>query len=440
MNQELRKLYDEKGTVVKKMEDAARSLKEGKALTADDERQFTAWDTELSGVTAKIKILERAAQLEAETIERTGELIGKEKKTLPDNVSATLRARVWEKSKLRSGLDGMTDEERSIHAVIERDNDVFERYFRRGWNNLSAEDRALMEKRVQSTSNTAGGYTIPEGFSYEIDRQLQTISELLRFARVYRTTTGNSIPWPTNNDTSNTGELLAENSDSSSSAADLVFGVVTLAAYKFSTKMIKSSSELLQDEAIGLAQLIATQYAERIGKITNTYYTTGTGSGQPLGYTDGTNGFVQGFGSTVSNSFALKDFIDLMHSVDAAYRNSPSAAWGLHDLILAEVKKISFSSTDNRPLWMPSFREGSPDTILGKPYFINNAQASALADQAKMAYFGDWSRFVVRIVNDLSIRRLDERYAEFDQTAWVGFMRSDSRILNRNAVKYLKCT
>jgi HK97 family phage major capsid protein len=66
--------------------------------------------------------------------------------------------------------------------------------------------------------------------------------------------------------------------------------------------------------------------------------------------------------------------------------------------------------------------------------------ASAVADQAKVIYFGDWRRFVIRRVNNFTIKRMDERYGEFDQVAWVGFSRSDSKVLNRTAVKYLKCT
>lgn len=446
MKAEIKKLYDEKGAIIQKMTDAARSLKEGKQLTADDDRQFSAWDGELKSVTDKIRILERSAQLEADLIANTGDPIQltPQERFDASKVTTEKRTRVWKKAQLRNGYDGLSKEERDIYDHIEKENDAFGNYFRFGQSGLSDEEKRILshrrEQRAQSTTTTAGGYTIPEGFSYEIDKQLQTISEVLNWARIYRTATGNPVPWPTNNDTSNTGELLGENSDSSSSSADLVFGTVNFAAYKFSSKMIKSSAELIQDNGVNLPQFIGEQLGERVGKITNTYYTTGTGSSQPLGYTDGTAGFVQGFGSTASNSFAAKDLIDLQHSVDAAYRNSPKCAWAMSDLILAEIKKLSLGTGDSTPLWMPSYRDGAPDTILGKPYFINNAMATALADQAKMIYFGDWNRFVIRIVNEFTLRRLEERYAEFDQIAWVGFMRSDSKVLNRNAVKYLKCT
>jgi HK97 family phage major capsid protein len=89
---------------------------------------------------------------------------------------------------------------------------------------------------------------------------------------------------------------------------------------------------------------------------------------------------------------------------------------------------------------LPSLAANAPDTILGKPYFVNNAMASTLATENAVIAFGDWSRFVVRIVNDFSLRVLTERYAEFDQTAWLGLARMDSRLLNRTAIKFLSLT
>jgi HK97 family phage major capsid protein len=204
--------------------------------------------------------------------------------------------------------------------------------------------------------------------------------------------------------------------------------------------MIRSSNELIQDNGVNLPQFIGEQCGERVGKIFNTYATTGTGSAQPLGYMDATAGATEGKVAASASAIVPGEIIDLMHSVDAAYRNSPRAAFAMNDLILAEIKKLSFGSSVYFPIWLPSLAVGAPDTILGKPYFVNNAMASTLATENAVIAFGDWSRFVVRIVNDFSLRVLTERYAEFDQTAWLGLARMDSRLLNRTAIKFLSMT
>lgn len=433
-------LYERKQQVIANMRDLGAKVSNG-TYTAEQNEEFRKMDTELKSIDSQLEILKRTEQLAAEEVVTKGTEVrggAPEKKFVESN--AGQRMMVFRKMKLE-GASALDEEERGIVNSIERHERAFEKWLRSGLNvnKLSAEERDIL-MRAQSTTTTAGGYTIPEGFSYEIDKQLQTISELLKFARVYRTDAGNDIPWPTNDDTANTGELLGENSDASSSSADLVFGQVTLKAYKFSSKMIKASSELLQDTGINLREYIAEQLGERVGKIGNSYFTTGTGSSQPLGYMDGTAGAAQGKVTASATAFTPAELIALQHSVDAKYRAMPKAAFAMHDLILAEIKKLSFGTSVYYPVWLPSLRDNAPDTILGKPYFVNNAMASAMTTGQKIMAFGDWSRFVVRIVNDFALKTLTERYGEFDQTAFVGFARMDSKLLNRNAIKYLELT
>lgn len=439
----LQQLFDKKQQVITLMRDLGAKVADGK-YTPDNNEEFRKADADLKSIDAQIDMLKRAEELTAAEVVREGRKSEPEKKEKAFiEANAGRRAQVWAKAE-KAGLSELSDEERGIYNDIERYSNTFEKWFRAGGNlnRLSVEERAILEKRVsdQSTTTTAGGYTIPEGFSGEIDKQLQTISELLRFARIYRTSTGNNIPWPTNNDTSNTGELLSENGDASTASSPLVFGQVTLNAYKFSSKMIKSSNELIQDQAVNLASFIGEQLGERVGKVFNTYATTGTGSSEPLGYMDATAGAIEGKVGASASAIAAGEIIDLMHSVDASYRSSPKAAFAMHDLILAEIKKLSFGSSVYYPVWLPSLTANAPDTILGKPYFVNNAMASTLATENAIMAFGDWSRFVVRIVNNFSLRVLTERYAELDQTAWVGFARMDSKLLNRNAIKFYSLT
>jgi HK97 family phage major capsid protein len=436
-------LFERKQQVIAGMNELGNKVAGG-AYSAEQNEEFRKFDTELKGIDDQIAILKRTEELKAQhTIETGKEQRSEKKEKTFIEANAGKRSAVWSKFE-KNGLGALNEEETGIYNDIERYSNAFEKWFRTGGkvDRLTLEERQILEKRVgaQTTVTTAGGYTIPEGFSGEIDKQLQTISELLKFARIYRTSTGNDIPWPTNNDTANTGELLAENADGSTATADLVFGQVTLKAYKFSSKMIKSSNELIQDNGVNLPQFIGEQLGERVGKVFNTYATTGTGTAQPLGYMDPTAGAIEGKVSASASAITPGEIIDLMHSVDAAYRNSPKAAFAMNDLILAEIKKMSFGSSVYYPVWLPSLAVGAPDTILGKPYFVNNAMASTLATENAVIAFGDWNRFVVRIVNDFSLRVLTERYAEFDQTAWIGFARMDSRLLNRNAIKFLSLT
>jgi HK97 family phage major capsid protein len=64
---------------------------------------------------------------------------------------------------------------------------------------------------------------------------------------VLRTSTGAALPFPTSDDTSNKGALLAENTQTVEK--DTEFGQLVLNAFKFTSKKVLVSIELLQDSA-----------------------------------------------------------------------------------------------------------------------------------------------------------------------------------------------
>jgi HK97 family phage major capsid protein len=109
----------------------------------------------------------------------------------------------------------------------------------------------------------------------------------------------------------------------------------------------------------------------------------------------------------------------------------------LNDLILAYLKKLTIGSADGRPLWAPGHAFGAPDTIDGFPYLINNDMASTVAVNNITMLFGDMKKYMIRQVNGYIVKRLDERFADFDQTAWLMFARFDGRFANTAAIKKL---
>jgi HK97 family phage major capsid protein len=444
MNAQLKSLYDKKGKIVNEMKDAYRLVSERKGenagvATADEKRQFESWDKELEDVQASIELNERMAKLDLiSAAQKAVEVESDANKGKRYNEKATaLERRTALAKATKVGYSGLSEEERTIVDTEHRDMAIFEKMLR--GRELNAEELRVLntfrEKRAQSVgTTTAGGYTVPEGFAGRIVEYMKYISNLLNFANIIRTETGNTIPFPINDDTSNTGELIGENSDLSSASADLVFSVYNLGAYKFSSKMVKVSSELIQDNGVDLISYLAKKLAERVARITNTYFTTGTGSSQPQGYL-AASAATRGKVTASTSTFTSAEMIAFQDSIDIAYQ--ANASWAFHQNILSEVKQLTIGTNYNTQLWVPSFREGEPDRILGKPFFINQAMSSTSATGDKIMAYGDFSKFNIRIVNDFTLRALSERYAEFDQTAWFGLMRCDSFLENTAAVKYM---
>lgn len=310
---------------------------------------------------------------------------------------------------------------------------AFWQFVREGRSALTPEAKqALREVRAQSTAATEGGETVPEGFMAEVVRSMAEYGPMwdTNFVRQLPTASGNDLPFPTNNDTANKGALIAENTQASEQ--DLTTGNIILGAFKYTSNIVRVSEELLQDSGIALEAFLADALGERLGRIANESLTVGTGSAQPNGIvTASTSGHTAASNSAIT----FDEIIDLMHSVDPAYRRHPSCAFMFNDATLKAVRKLKDS--DGRYLWNPAIpREDVPATILGQPYLINQDVAD-IGASARSMIFGRMDKYVVRRVRDFSLRRLVERYADFDQVGFVAFMRWDGDLLDTAAVKHL---
>jgi HK97 family phage major capsid protein len=446
MNAELRKLYDKKGQIVKQMEDVGKPVKDGKQekLTEEQRTQFRKWNEDLKEISKQIEDLNILAEAEAQRgVEEGNDITKREQqgkvetrfadfKGMNSGEIAEERSRVWTKSQTQ-GIATFSEDERAIYNVIERDNKIYNKWMKRGVKGLTPDEMRILESRaLTTTTGSSGEYTIPEGFSGYIIERLKFISEVNQHADTVSTASGNPIPYPTGDDTSNVGELLSENTEAAEQ--DISFGVKNLGAYTFSTKYMRVPNQLIQDNGVNLEAYIAKQFANRVARIENQYLTTGTGSSQPEGYVAGAT---QGKVTASTSVFTTAELLGLEHSVDKAYRNS-GCVWAMHDNLLLEIKELSLTDDPVRPLWIPSLSANAPDKLLGYRYFINNDMASASTTGAKIICFGDFKNFLIRRVNGLSLQRLTELHALYNQTTFVGFSRMDSKVLQTQAIKYLE--
>ena len=282
------------------------------------------------------------------------------------------------------------------------------------------------EVRAQSTSSSAGGYTIPQGFLAELEKKLAFFNPLRGVARIITTDSGNALPIPTVDDTSNTGAIGSENT--APSATDITFSSVTLNAYRYES-LVLCSNELLQDSGIDLASEIGSILGERIGRSEAAAFTTGTGSSQPQGVVTGCSAGVTAASAT---AIALSDIVGLIASLDFAYQQN--ASFMMHQSVWYAVMKLVDST--GRPL-VADVINGNQPRLYGFPVVVNNNMASSIATTAKTILFGDFSKFLIRDASALEVRRLDERYADQYATGFLAVGRRDGKVLQSAAIKRL---
>lgn len=281
------------------------------------------------------------------------------------------------------------------------------------------------------TTSGKGITTIPAGFMMELEKRLLAFGGPRNVCRVIRTESGNSMPWPTVNDTGNTGELLAE-ATTIGTSVDPTFAAVTFEAYKYSSKAILISQELLEDSAFDLSSEIGDMLGTRLGRIMGAQNTTGTGSAQPNGIVTAATAAITAASTT---AFTGDELLALVHSLDPAYRGLPSVGFMCNDAVLLAIRK--FKDGAGQYLWQPGLVAGSPDRLLGYPVTVNQHMSSTFTAAQKLVLFGAFEKFIIRDVANLRFYRLDERYRDTDQSGFVAFMRMDSDTVQAVALRLL---
>ncbi|QJU40975.1 phage major capsid protein [Serratia marcescens] len=311
---------------------------------------------------------------------------------------------------------------------------VFDKWMRHGAAELTAEERqALRELRAQGVApDEKGGYTVPNTFLAKVVEQMKAYGGIAGVAQILTTSDGRTMEWATADGTDEVGVLLGENEEAGEE--DTEFGMDSLGALKLTSKIIRVSNELLQDSAIDMEAYLARRIAERIGRGEARYLIRGTGTGTPKQ----PKGLVASVDKTTATASATavnwKEILTLKHSIDPAYRRGDRFRLAFNDNTLKLISEME--DGQGRPLWLPDIVGVAPASVLNVPYVIDQ-EIDDIGAGKKFMFCGDFNRFIIRRVNYMILKRLVERYAEFDQTGFVAFHRFDCILEDTSAIKAL---
>lgn len=415
----LRQLREQRDAVAKRLRDLL-DKHPGAAWGAEQQKTYDADLGELDRVEAEIKRIQAVMDRDAEErftdaarqVEADRARVG----AAPIDANALIAA--WRNPRVTGD-----------QAIVVRD--VHAQWLRGAI--VDAAVGAAIRNTMSTGTGSEGGYTVPTLVTSDIVDALKGFSGMREVSDVMRTATGAALSYPTSDGTSEVGELIGENT--TATGADLTFGTVALTAYKYSSKIIAVPFELLQDTVIDLEGLIRRRIAQRIGRITNTHFTTGSGTGQPRGVmTSITAGKTGTTGQTLTVIF--DDLVDLIHSVNYAYRQSRSCRFMMRDTSLAVVRKLKDSQ--GRPIFLPGWDglgKAIPDTLLGYPVQIND-DVAAMAANAYSIAFGDFNAYKIRDVMDVTLFRFtDSAYAKLGQVGFLAWMRAGGNRTDDAAIK-----
>lgn len=386
-----------------------------------------------------LKEVQDLAKLEKPTEEQ--ERSFDEKKEAFDNLEAEIK-----RAKAKEAIRAMkatavevdaTKEGTTKEEMDSRYEKAFHSYLR---NAMTDKDRAVLDSttygraNVQSTAVALGGYTIPEGFSGLLEKALlywMPFNESL--VTIWKTKTGNPVPYPMFNDTANKGYAIGESVNAETSAVAMAFTEIIFGDYKYTSGFLRLNFELLEDSYFDMVSILAGAFGERMGRILTEVFTTGNGTTAPQGVTIGA---ATGVTAAAAAAITRDDIVGLIHSVDPAYRQNGTLMF--NDATLKAIKLLDNGTGDARPLYQISAIAGEAAKIEGFQFVINNEMADIGASAISMV-FGDFKKYIVRFIGQDRMKVSTEIFASTDQLGMGLFKRVDAKVLNAgtNPIKKL---
>lgn len=326
------------------------------------------------------------------------------------------------------------------HRPQESLDTAFTAYLRTGQPNADIAGLRSPQNAQGTGTGSGGGYLVPEGFLDRIVEVMKNYGGLLNDCEQLTTDSGNPLPFPTNDDTSNQATVTPEGS-TPASGSDVVFGQVQLGAFEYTASGASGNAlavpiALVQDAAIDIDAYVAKILGVRIARKMGADAVNGTGTAQMQGVLQGQAG-----NTTASTTLDYDDLVDLVTlHLDSVYWQN--AKWYMNQASLGTILKLEDDA--DQLIFKPGFAmigDVNATQISGAiqvggilaPVVIDPGFA-AFAANAKWAIFGDMNEsMIVRQVRQLEVLVDPYSSANKRQINYNAFVRADARQKNTSS-------
>lgn len=279
-------------------------------------------------------------------------------------------------------------------------------------------------RAVNITDLTKGGYLqAPQQF---VNSLLQAVDDkvfMRQLGTVYRIGGAESLGVPSLDtdvgDPSWTTELGTVTEDDS-----IKFGKRELRPHPIA-KYVKVSNTALRSTVMDVGQIVQNRLAYKFGRTMENAYLNGSGANQPLGvFTASADGISTARDVSTGNtqtSLTFDGLIEAKFTLRSEYWGA--ARWLFHRDAVKMLTKLK--DGEGQYVWRESVRAGEPNMLLGLPVVISELVPNTFTSGLYVGLLGDFSYYWIADALDMQLQRLVELYAHTNQTAFQGRMESD---------------
>lgn len=324
----------------------------------------------------------------------------------------------------------VTDAEKAAVAL------TFKKYLRGKFAGMEPKEM----KKLSTMNDPDGGIVVLEDFRMQL---ITKLNELLKIrARCTKISTkSQSVGFPTFDFDPDVDETVQENEEISEVDITDILGKTSFTPHK-RARIFRVPMELVEDEDFDLTSLLVREFARAYAELEERDLLTGNGVGKALGLLSVS---ITGRAVTGASNAAIaaEDIIDLSYDLSEVYRSQ--AVMLMHRNTIRQIRKIrdlSGGANTGLFMWQPSFQAGEPATLNGFPiieseFFPDNNTTAGSA--TPLILFGDLTDYWIVDRKDLSVQRLDEKYAEYDQIGYKLRKRMDAAPVRLTGFRRLNC-
>ena len=294
---------------------------------------------------------------------------------------------------------------------------------------------------------SGGSMEVPVGFYNQIYTYMEEVATMRRISRMLTSAGGGAWTFPktttiaVGTQVSGQGTALA--------GTDPVMGTMRLDSFRYG-ELVKISTQAARDVGFDLVGYIAQQIGYAVGRVADTAYVLGSGSGAPngiitaasIGAKTGGSLIALGGGAATAFTNSANPLIQLQHSVAEPY--AERGVFVMNRLTAGTLRQLRSDAggTSGPYIWTPAQTIsgiaplGPNGQLLGSPVYTDfnfGTQGSAVSTVA----YGDFSAFYIRDVGSFRFERSDDRYFDTDEIGYRGVLETDSDLIDTNAIKVL---
>lgn len=322
---------------------------------------------------------------------------------------------------------------------IEAYKAAFGTFLRRGDRTFSADE----VKAMSVGSDPDGGYIVQPDMSGRIVTRVFDTSPIRQIANQVTIST-DALEGIQDTDEPGTGGWVAENATRATSSTPQL-GKWQIPVHELYA-MPEATQKLLEDAALDVEGWLGTKVADKFARYENAAFVTGSGVGQPYGFTkyptaataDGSRawGTLEIVKTGNSADFASSNPADTLFDLIAAFKQPylNDASWVTRRSVIAKIRKFK-EATTNAYMWQPGLQQGQPAQLLGFP-IVMAEDMPALASGSLSLALGNF-REGYTIVDRLGIIVLRDPYTNKPYVRFYTRKRVGGAVVQFEAIKFV---